>query len=90
MHIYMHACIHTYIHAYIHTCMHAYIHYITFTFHYITLHQITLHYKTLHYINGVDKVGTKILCIGEVVDGVVVDVFFKYLKPLKKIIELFY
>ena len=35
--------------------------------------------KTLHYINGVDKAGTTIMCIGEVVDGVVVDVFFKYL-----------
>ena len=35
--------------------------------------------KTLHYINGYDKAGTKIMCIGEVVDGTVVDVFFKYL-----------
>ena len=35
--------------------------------------------KTLHYINGVDKAGTKIMCIGEVVDGTIVDVFFKYL-----------
>ncbi len=35
--------------------------------------------KTLHYINGYDTVGTKFMCIGEVVDGVVVDVFFKYL-----------
>ena len=35
--------------------------------------------KTLHYINGVDKAGTKILCIGEVVDGTVVDVFFVFL-----------
>ena len=35
--------------------------------------------KTLHYINGVDKAGTTITCIGEVVDGKVVDVFFKYL-----------
>ena len=40
--------------------------------------------KTLHYISGVDKAGTKILCIGEVVDGVVVDVLFKYLIPKYK------
>jgi len=35
--------------------------------------------KNIRYINGVDKAGTKIMCIGEVVDGTVVDVFFKYL-----------
>ena len=35
--------------------------------------------KDLHYIDGVDKAGTKIMCIGEVVDGTIVDVFFKYL-----------
>ena len=35
--------------------------------------------KTLHYINGYDTVGTKFMCIGEVIDGTVVDVFFKYL-----------
>ena len=35
--------------------------------------------KTLHYINGYDTVGTKFMCIGEVVDGVVVDVFLDYL-----------
>ena len=35
--------------------------------------------KTLHYINGYDKAGTKFMCIGEVVDGVVVNVFFDYL-----------
>ena len=39
----------------------------------------TVGFKTLHYINGVDKAGTKIMCIGEVVDGTIVDVFFKYL-----------
>ena len=35
--------------------------------------------KTLHYIDGYDKAGTLVSCIGEVVDGTVVDVFFKYL-----------
>ena len=35
--------------------------------------------KTLHYIDGYDKAGTLVSCIGEVVDGVVVDVLFKYL-----------
>ena len=35
--------------------------------------------KTLHYIEGYDKAGTLVSCIGEVVDGTVVDVFFKYL-----------
>ena len=35
--------------------------------------------KTLHYINGYDKAGTKFMCIGEVVDGTVVNVFFDYL-----------
>ena len=35
--------------------------------------------KTLHYINGFDKAGTNFMCIGEVVDGVVVDVYFDYL-----------
>ena len=43
------------------------------------------HSKTInlirHYIISTDMitVGTKFMCIGEVVDGVVVDVFFKYL-----------
>jgi len=35
--------------------------------------------KTLHYINGSDKVGNPFMCIGEVVDGEIVDVFLKYL-----------
>jgi len=35
--------------------------------------------KNIRYIDGVDKAGTKIMCIGEVVDGTVVDVFFDYL-----------
>ena len=35
--------------------------------------------KTLHYIEGYDKAGTLVSCIGVVVDGVVVDVFFDYL-----------
>ena len=35
--------------------------------------------KTLHYINGYDKAGTRVSCIGEVVDGTVVNVFFDYL-----------
>ena len=35
--------------------------------------------KNFHYIEGFDTVGTKFMCIGEVVDGVVVDVFFDYL-----------
>ena len=35
--------------------------------------------KTLHYITGFDKANTKFMCIGEVVDGTVVNVFFNYL-----------
>ena len=35
--------------------------------------------KTLHYIEGHDKAGTLVSCIGEVVDGTVVNVFFDYL-----------
>ena len=35
--------------------------------------------KTLHYIEGFDTVGTKFMCIGEVVDNTVVNVFFDYL-----------
>ena len=35
--------------------------------------------KTLHYIEGHDKAGTLVLCICEVVNGEIVDVFFKYL-----------
>jgi len=37
------------------------------------------HPGELHYINGIDKAGTKFMCIGEVVDGTVVNVFFDYL-----------
>ena len=35
--------------------------------------------KTLHYIEGYDTVGTFFFCIGEVINGTVVDVLFKYL-----------
>jgi len=35
--------------------------------------------KTLHYIEGFDTVGTFFFCIGEVIDGTIVDVFFDYL-----------
>ena len=35
--------------------------------------------KDLYYIEGVDKAGTLVSCIGEVVDGTVVNVFFDYL-----------
>ena len=35
--------------------------------------------KDLYYIEGVDKAGTLVWCIGEVVNGEIVDVFFKYL-----------
>jgi len=35
--------------------------------------------KTLHYIEGFDTVGTFFFCIGEVINGTVVDVFFDYL-----------
>ena len=34
--------------------------------------------KTLHYIEGYDKAGTLVSCIGEVVDGTVVNVFLGY------------
>ena len=37
------------------------------------------HPGELHYINGIYKAGTKFMCIGEVVDGTVVNVFFDYL-----------
>ena len=35
--------------------------------------------KTLHYINGYDKARTRVIFIGEVVEGTVVNVFFDYL-----------
>ena len=35
--------------------------------------------KNIRYIDGVDKAGTKIMCIGEVVDGTVVDVYWAYI-----------
>ena len=57
----------------------------------LNYHLMTIPDKTLHYINGYDTVGTKFMCIGEVVDGVVVDVFFDYLlgKILKKIFDFY-
>ena len=34
----------------------------------LNYHLMTILDKTLHYINGYDTVGTKFMCIGEVVD----------------------
>ena len=35
--------------------------------------------KDFHYIEGFDTVGTKFMCIGEIVDDEVFDVLFNYL-----------
>ena len=35
--------------------------------------------KDFHYIEGLDKAGTRVMCIGEVVNNKIVDVLFKYL-----------
>ena len=35
--------------------------------------------KNFHYIEGFDTVGTKFMCIGEIVDDQVFDVLFDYL-----------